>query len=108
MGKVWRFYECATVVPDRFGKVTERLVSVCQECGARIQYVVTLFTDSGDARCVGFDCAETLVRREDSGLPTLAYNEVRRRAAWRSAGAEHESPGVCFVDRAKLIERGKL
>jgi hypothetical protein len=102
----WSFDRAATVVAVSGQRTGPRLVDKCEMCGATLKYVHTLTHAKHLVTFVGYECAATLVKCEDFDLPRLAQAEVIRRADWRRR--KYNTPGVCFVDREKLEQRGKL
>jgi hypothetical protein len=55
---------------------------------------------------VGIECAALLVSPDDSHIPRLAENEVRRKERWRRE--VYHKPGRCTTTVEDLENRGKL
>lgn len=83
------------------------LICECCACGNKnLRFIHALeHVEDHQGIDVGIECARVLLGPDESEIPVLAENEVKRKERWR---VHYRRPGRCSVDIQNLIERGKL
>jgi hypothetical protein len=102
----WEYICCECFIQLNTGTgVVASLSYECAACGnTNLRFIHTLeHVEDGRQIWVGIECARILV--DDSELPRLAENEVKRKECWRIF---YKKPGRCTADIVDLQNRGKL
>src|SRR5262245_1916467 len=96
----WEFVCCETWIHIATS-ISTHITQQCQGCGnTNIRFLHTLQHAEDKTRqiTVGIECARVLL--DDSEVPRLAENEVKRKEKWR---VHYKKPGRCWVDIQDLV-----
>jgi len=97
----WGYVWCECFVRTSSG-IHVSITYECFACGNSNLRFIHRLEDKRQIQ-VGIECAGILL--DDSELPRLAENEVKRKEKWR---IHYGNPGRCWVTVADLEAKGKL